>query len=116
MRIDGIATGPQGIQPNPGNESEKVEKNVGIIAEDQDNMDAIKQKKLLKDAITEINGKIELLHTDLRFELHEELHEYYAVVVNPLTDEIIKEIPPKKMLDKYAAMAEFMGIITDEKI
>ncbi|MDY0393233.1 flagellar protein FlaG [Virgibacillus halophilus] len=116
MRIDGIATGLQGIQSAAGSESEKVEKNVGLIAEGQDNENAIKQKKLLKNAISEINSKIELLHTDLKFKLHEELNEYYAVVVNPLTDEVIKEIPPKKMLDKYAAMAEFMGIITDEKI
>ncbi|MDY0405093.1 flagellar protein FlaG [Virgibacillus sp. 179-BFC.A HS] len=93
-----------------------MEKNAGPVDYSQENENPVKQKKLLKNAVDEINKMIEPLHTDLRFKLHESLHEYYAVVVNPLTDEVIKEIPPKKMLDKYAAMAEFMGIITDEKV
>ncbi|MEB5450210.1 MULTISPECIES: flagellar protein FlaG [Virgibacillus] len=73
-------------------------------------------KDKLKTAVERLNKFIEPLRTDLRFKYHEKLNEYYVAVVNPLTDEIIKEIPPKKMLDMYADMAEFMGILIDEKI
>ncbi|WP_077301276.1 flagellar protein FlaG [Virgibacillus pantothenticus] len=73
-------------------------------------------KDKLKTAVERLNEFIEPLRTDLRFKYHEKLNEYYVTVVNPLTDEIIKEIPPKKMLDMYADMAEFMGILIDEKI
>src|SRR5699024_4597629 len=48
--------------------------------------------------------------------LHEEIERYFVSVVNPETDEIIREIPPKKMLDMYAKMAEYMGFLVDEKI
>lgn len=70
----------------------------------------------IKQAVESLNGFIEPLHTNLKFVYHEELNEYYVTVINPLTDEVIKEIPPKKMLDMYASMTEFMGILIDEKI
>ncbi|MFU0789769.1 flagellar protein FlaG [Cerasibacillus sp. JNUCC 74] len=73
-------------------------------------------KNNIKTAVTKLNEFIEPLRTDLQFTYHEKLGEYYVKVINPLTKEVIKEIPPKKMLDMYADMAEFMGILIDEKI
>lgn len=70
----------------------------------------------LKQAVDSLNGFIEPLQTNLKFVYHEELNEYYVTVVNPSTSEVIREIPPKKMLDMYAAMTESMGILIDEKI
>ncbi|MGM8212556.1 flagellar protein FlaG [Virgibacillus sp. W0430] len=66
--------------------------------------------------VDQMNGFIDPLQTNLKFVLHDELNEYYVTVVDPVTSEVIKEIPPKKMLDMYAAMADFMGILIDEKI
>ncbi|SES71458.1 flagellar protein FlaG [Salinibacillus kushneri] len=67
--------------------------------------------------ITEgLNKFLEPIHTSIRYEFHEKLEDYYVTIVDQETDEVIKEIPPKKMLDMYAAMAEFMGFIVDEKV
>ncbi|ADI28067.1 flagellar protein FlaG [Geobacillus sp. G4] len=66
-----------------------------------------------------VNGLNELVqpsHTSIRFELHKELHEYYVQVVDEKTQEVIREIPPKKLLDMYAAMMEFVGLLVDKKI
>ena len=73
-------------------------------------------KEKVISMVDELNEMAKPLRTNLNFQLHEKLDEYYVEVVNPLTGEVIKEIPPKKMLDRYAAMAEFMGILVDEKI
>lgn len=70
----------------------------------------------IEAVVESMNDFIHPLQTNLKFVFHEELNEYYVAVVNPLTNEVVKEIPPKKMLDMYAAMAEFMGILIDEKI
>src|SRR5690606_6097848 len=59
--------------------------------------DVINTKKV-DTVVNQLNEFMEPLRTNLKFELHEELNEYYVTVVNPITDEIIKEIPPKKML------------------
>lgn len=74
-------------------------------------------KDKINTVVSKLNNFIEQpVRTNLQFKLHEELNEYYVTVVNPLTNEVIKEIPPKKILDMYAAMAEFMGILVDKKI
>lgn len=73
-------------------------------------------KNTVETVVSKLNKLIEPLRTDLKFQYYEKLNEYYVTVVNPLTSEVIKEIPPKKMLDMYAEMAKLMGILIDEKI
>lgn len=51
----------------------------------------------------------------LKFELHDKLNEYYVKVIEDSTNEVIREIPPKRWLDFYAAMTEFLGLFVDEK-
>ncbi|WP_306009930.1 flagellar protein FlaG [Bacillus sp. MMSF_3328] len=66
-----------------------------------------------------IEGMNEFLHpsnTSLKFELHEKLNEYYVTIIDDTTHEVVKEIPSKKMLDMYAAMTEFVGLMVDKKI
>src|SRR5690625_2173509 len=73
-------------------------------------------KQDVKTTVEKLNDFIDPLRTNLKFVFHEELHEYYVTVVDPLTNEVLREIPPKKMLDMYAAMTEFMDLLVDEKI
>ncbi|WP_318507831.1 flagellar protein FlaG [Bacillus sp. T3] len=66
-----------------------------------------------------INGLNEFLkasNSHLKFEFHEKLKEYYVTVVDDKTNEVIKEIPSKKLMDMYAAMADYIGLIVDQKI
>lgn len=67
-------------------------------------------------AVNNVNNFLEPVTTNLKFVFHEELHEYYVTIINPQTNEVVKEVPPKKMLDMYVAMAKYMGLLVDEKI
>lgn len=71
-------------------------------------------KKQVKDVVDSMNKFLEPAHTALKFEFHEKLDEYYVTIINPDTKEVVKEIPPKKLLDAYASMAELMGFLVDE--
>ncbi|WP_186580819.1 flagellar protein FlaG [Aquibacillus kalidii] len=73
-------------------------------------------KKEIEKMIAGLNDFLKPTETALHFEFHEKLDEYYVTIINPQTKEVIKEIPPKKLLDAYASMAEFLGFIVDEKI
>lgn len=73
-------------------------------------------KEVLETRVEGMNEFLEPIKTAVKFQLHEELNEYYVQVINPFTDEIIKEIPNKKFLDMYASMAEFAGLLVDEKL
>jgi len=63
-----------------------------------------------------LNHFLQPVYTSLKFVLHEKLNEYYVLVIDDSTKEVIREIPPEKLLDMYAAMAEYLGLIVDEKI
>ncbi|NSL51796.1 flagellar protein FlaG [Calidifontibacillus erzurumensis] len=73
-------------------------------------------KKKLEEIINSMNQFLVPTQTSIRFELHEELQEYYVTVIDSETDEVVREIPPKKMLDLYASMKEFIGVLFDRKI
>ncbi|MCQ6278707.1 flagellar protein FlaG [Bacillus sp. EB600] len=75
-----------------------------------------KKKEKLEEVVSGLNHFLEPAHTSVRFKLHEKLNEYYVVIVNDNTDEVVKEIPAKKLLDTYAAMAEHLGLLVDRKI
>lgn len=69
----------------------------------------------VKIRVEAVNEFLVPLKTSIKFVFHEELQEYYVEVINENTNEVIREIPPKKFLDMYAEMAKFMGLIIDKK-
>ncbi|MBS4200378.1 flagellar protein FlaG [Bacillus sp. FJAT-49732] len=54
--------------------------------------------------------------THLKFQYHDKLNEYYVTIVDEVTHEVVKEIPAKRMLDIFAAMTEYLGLMVDKKI
>ncbi|MFC4409557.1 flagellar protein FlaG [Chungangia koreensis] len=51
-----------------------------------------------------------------KFIMHEGLDKYYVQVVDAKTEEVIREIPPRKLLDAFYTMQKILGMIVDEKI
>jgi len=73
-------------------------------------------KEEIKKMIDGLNKFLEPSHTYLKFQLHEKLNEYYVAIVNSDTKQVVREIPPKKLLDMYAFMLESIGLIVDHRI
>jgi flagellar protein FlaG len=73
-------------------------------------------KEKLEEVVKGLNEFLQPSHTSIKFELHDELQEYYVQIIDERTNEVVREIPPKKLLDMYAAMMEFVGLIVDKKI
>ena len=73
-------------------------------------------KPTLKKAIDKLNEFMEVHNNDLKFVYHEGLKEYYAEVVDSQTNEVVREIPSKELLDAYYEMQKIIGNIVDEKI
>lgn len=87
----------------------------GEDREQPSKLDAVVEPSVsaLSLAADELNEALEVLHTHLRFRLHEDTHRYYVEIVDTLADEVIREVPPKRFLDMIADMYRFMGIIVD---
>lgn len=73
-------------------------------------------KEKVKTMIDDINKLLDQNQTSIKFEFHEKLEEYYVTVIDDVTHEVVKEIPSRKVLDMYAAMTEFLGLLVDKKI
>jgi len=69
-----------------------------------------------KELVENLNKFLHPIQTSLHFELHEKLNEYYVTIIDSNTKEVVREIPPKKLLDIYASLAEQLGLIVDKKI
>lgn len=74
------------------------------------------KEEQITEVVDSMNEFLLASHTSLKFVLHDELNEYYVTLVDDVTQEVVKEIPSKKMLDMYAAMTEFVGLMVDKKI
>ena len=76
----------------------------------------VESKHRLNEVVDSMNQFLKASRTHLKFEFHDELKKYYVSIVDDATQEVIKEIPPKKLLDMYASMTEFLGILVDKKV
>lgn len=72
-------------------------------------------KETTEKVVNSMNEFLKASNTHLKFEFHEELQEYYVAIVDERTNEVVKEIPSKKLLDMYAAMTEYVGLMIDKK-
>lgn len=87
-----------------------------VQSEAKDWREGIFPKKEIDQVVQVMNEVMENSHRHLKFEFHDQLNEYYVTIIDQETNEIIREIPPKKLLDMFAAMTEFVGLMVDKKI
>lgn len=80
---------------------------------DQEQQFPAEKAKQMTDSMNTFLGSA---NTQLRFKFHEGLNEYYVTIIDSKTDEVIREIPSKKLMDIHAAMREFVGLLVDRKI
>ena len=79
-----------------------------------DNSDETKKK--VQEAVAKMNEMLEINNNSSKFIYHEDLERYYVTVVDSQTEEVVKEIPPKRLLDAFYEMQKLFGMIVDEKI
>ncbi|NLN41163.1 MAG: flagellar protein FlaG [Clostridiales bacterium] len=70
----------------------------------------------LIEAIEKANATLKGVNTSFKFSIHETTKEIVVQVINNETQEVIREIPPQKILDMVAKMWELAGIIVDRHI
>nr|WP_315055731.1 flagellar protein FlaG [uncultured Lysinibacillus sp.] len=73
-------------------------------------------KAKVQEVVDKMNKMLEVNQSAAKFKYHEGLERYYVTVVDSATDEVLKEIPPKKLLDAFYEMQKLFGMIVDEKI
>ena len=69
----------------------------------------------LQSSIDRVNHTFEMQRRSVRFKIHERTNEVMVKIIDADTEEVIREIPPEKLLDMFANMLELAGLIVDER-
>ena len=69
----------------------------------------------VKKAVDKLNKVLEDSGTHVEYEKHKVLGDIMIRIVNDETKEVIRELPPKKILDMVAKMCELAGLVVDGK-
>jgi len=120
---ENVINSPINFSPKQENISEKIvskseviPSNIQDIQKDEEvwkeDLSADKAKKMTAS----LNDFLETTSTKLRYEFHEKLEKYYVTLVDSETDQVVREVPNKKLMDMYASMLEFIGVLIDKKI
>lgn len=114
-----INTSPISGAENLINKSEVINQQVNLPATE-------KQKSLremnhgnendIKRAVDKLNKFLQGEATHIEYERHDKFKNQFVIkIINNDTKEVIREIPPKKILDMVAEMCKIAGIIVNEK-
>lgn len=98
------ATGKQEISVSEVDEKETGKESVNGLA-----------KSTVQQALETANESLKANHTSARFKYHEATKQVSIKIVDDVTQEVIKEIPPEKAIEMVEKMLELSGILVDEK-
>lgn len=73
-------------------------------------------KQAYQTAVNKLNQFMEYSQKNSKFVFHDGLEKYYVEIVDAKTDKVIKEIPPKELLDAYYEMQKLIGKVVDKTV
>ncbi|NLC69666.1 MAG: flagellar protein FlaG [Clostridiaceae bacterium] len=71
--------------------------------------------KTVIQAIECANKAVSIASRRFEYSIHEKTKEIMVKVIDAETEEVIREIPPEKILDLVAMIWEMIGLIVDER-
>lgn len=117
LKVDNVSlAGGQRSVPssNQNIRSERRENISNEVMKRQSNVSAPTERQLI-EAVESGNKELKNLQTNLRFSIHEKTKQITVKIIDTATDEVIKEVPPEKILDMVAAMMEQAGLLVDKR-
>ncbi|MDW7651577.1 MAG: flagellar protein FlaG [Bacillota bacterium] len=69
----------------------------------------------MEQTVEQLNQTTEAFNIQLRFKLHEASERIMVQVVDTESEEVIKEIPPEKLLNLAAQIQDMIGLLLDAK-
>ena len=69
----------------------------------------------LEDAVNKINNHLLGINAQFQYRIHEGTERVMVKLVDMETNDVIKEIPPEKMLDMVAEIWKRVGLVIDKQ-
>lgn len=114
MQIPAIT--PDYISPDArikeSDKPEKPEKKNLDVKNTKDQVDI----STINHAVEQINKLLTKNDTHLEFSIHEKTKDIIVKVIDEETGELIREVPPERILNMVAIIWEQIGLLVDEKV
>ena len=72
-------------------------------------------ERVVSEAVEKLNKALEGTNRRMEYSVHERTNGIMVKVIDEATGKVIREVPPKKILDMVANMMEMAGLIVDER-
>lgn len=126
MQVEGISSAVSSISTSSRigqtnfNTSQKGDVKVKQQTKNVGEFRPVEEKRISEEDIIGVIEKAnkEFIAYDRRFEfsIHDVTKQIMVKIIDVNTDEVIRELPPEKVLDMVAAIWEVAGILVDRKI
>jgi flagellar protein FlaG len=97
---------------DPASNAEPVKQQVSDKNEEKKPL----KKQDVEDITDGLNDFMESINTDIRFVLHTKMKELMVQVVDIKHNKVLREAPPKELLDTMAKIRDLVGALLDKKI
>lgn len=120
MRVESIKMtelqyNPQRLNTAGDNVRRELPNNKEVIKAEAEPQKKYSEEEI-KSAIGSVNKALNPYDRKLEFSVHEATNLISVKVIDTNTEQVIREIPPEKILDMVAKLWEMAGIIVDKKI
>lgn len=120
VNINNYASNPIVTVPDELSVNKATSPNKSEPGKNQSHSDDQGKEELTREDINKLtdhlNKFMTTINADLQFELHEETKRMMVRFVNKKDHQVIKEFPPKELLDTLAAIRDYVGLLLDKKV
>lgn len=117
MEVSGISQGRLNLNTNTMTAAEGSEVKVNNIQEVKtvETKERPVSEEQVSKAVETINKLFEDKSTYVQYEVYGKMRSITIKILDNRTNEVIKEIPPKKLIDMVDKLCELAGVLVDEK-
>ena len=121
--IDGLTQKPKEVKEsravNESNKGENANVNAGKTSGKLTKAEKAElnvSEQAFRNNIEKINKMLVTENRSFEYSVHEKTKDIMVKVIDTETKEVIREIPPEKILDLVARLCELAGLFVDEKV
>ncbi|WP_434511456.1 flagellar protein FlaG [Desulfitobacterium sp. AusDCA] len=70
----------------------------------------------VEKATDKLNRLMSLIDKRRVFQIHEQSHQLIIKIIDEKTNEVVDEIPPKRLLDILSSITQIVGILVDKRV
>jgi len=107
------------VDTYPGQKLERSQEIPRPIVERKDELPSAREEIPREDverATDKLNRLMGLIDKRLRFDLNEESDQIMVRVIDQDTEDVLKEMPPKRVLELLHSLTDIAGLLVDQKV